>query len=85
VGIGLAYQKRSNDDFQFRYKKDDKPLPPISVPNEAKFEKPVFVSLRAGVEGKIYRNLSWTVDVNAQRGATNRQTLMSHLGLKYAF
>jgi Outer membrane protein beta-barrel domain len=85
VGIGLAYQKRSNDDFQFRYKKDNKPLPPISVPNEAKFEKPVFVSLRAGIEGKIYRRLGWSIDVNAQRGATNRQAFMSHLGVKYAF
>jgi Outer membrane protein beta-barrel domain len=85
VGIGLAFQKRSDDDFQFRYKKDGKSLPPISVPNDAKFEKPVFISLRAGIEGKIYNRLSWSVDINAQRGAVNRQVFMSHLGVKYAF
>jgi hypothetical protein len=85
VGIGLAFQKRSNDDFQFRYKKDNKELPPIAVPNEAKFEHPIFLSVRAGVEGKIYHRLSWSVDLNAQRGVRDRQTLMTHLGLKYAF
>jgi hypothetical protein len=85
VGIGLAFQKRSNDDFQFRYRKDNKTLPPIAVPNDAKFEKPLFLSVRAGVEGKIYQRLGWSVDVNAQRGATNRNALMCHLGLKYAF
>ncbi|MDZ7878393.1 MAG: hypothetical protein U5L45_12015 [Saprospiraceae bacterium] len=85
VGIGLAYQKRANDDLQFRYKKDNKSLPPIAVPNEAKFEKPVYLSFRAGLEGKIYKGLSWSVDVNAERGAMNRKTFMSHLGLKYAF
>jgi hypothetical protein len=85
VGIGLAYQKRSNDDFQFRYKKDNKTLPPIAVPNENKFDKPIFLSVRAGIEGKIYRRLNWSVDVNAQRGVTDRKALMTHLGLKYAF
>jgi hypothetical protein len=84
IGLGLAYQKRSNDGFEFVYKKDNNKLPPIAVPNETKFDKPLFISLRAGLEGKIYRRLSWSVDVNGQRGVSYGQTWSSHFGLKYA-
>ncbi len=84
IGLGLAYQKRSNDGFELVYKKDNNKLPPITVPNETKFDKPLFISLRAGLEGKIYRRLSWSVDVNGQRGVSYGQTWSSHFGLKYA-
>ena len=80
IGIGLAYQGRSNDEFQYRFKKDNTPLPPVNEPNDEQFRKPISFGIRAGVEGKIYRRLSWSVDVNAQRSTT----LSSHIGLKYA-
>ena len=80
IGIGLAYQGRSNDEFQYRFKKDNTHLPPVNEPNDEQFRKPISFGIRAGVEGKIYRRLSWSVDVNAQRS----MTLSSHIGLKYA-
>jgi hypothetical protein len=78
VGIGFGYQKRLKDDFEYDFRKGNASLP-LSIPNENKLDKPIFVSLRAGVDGKIYRRLNWSFDVNAQRG----NTLSSHLGLKY--
>ena len=80
IGIGLVYEGRSNDEFQYRFKKDNTPLPPVSEPNDEKFRKPISLGIRAGVEGKIYRRLGWSIDVNAQRS----MTLSSHIGLKYA-
>lgn len=80
IGIGLVYQGRSNDEFQYRFKKDNTPLPPVNEPNDEQFRKSISLSIRAGVEGKIYRRLSWSFDINAQRSTT----LSSHIGLKYA-
>ena len=80
IGLGLAYQKRMNDGFEYEFKKNGNRVPPIFEHNDGKFNVPVSLGLRAGVEGKIYRRFGWSVDINAQRGAT----LSSHLGLKYA-
>ena len=70
--------ERLKDDFQYDFRKGTASLP-ISIPNENKLDKPIFVSVRAGVDGKIHRRLNWSFDINAQRG----NTLSSHLGLKY--
>ena len=80
IGIGLVYQKRLNDGFEYEFKKNGNPVPPIFERNDGKFNVPVSLGLRAGMEGKIYRRFGWSVDINAQRGAT----LSSHIGLKYA-
>ena len=79
IGIGLAYQTRSNDEFEYKLKKGNDVLKP-RTDNDKPFKSPLFLNIRAGVEGKIYRRLSWSVDVNAQRSTT----LSSHIGLKYA-
>jgi hypothetical protein len=84
IGIGAAYQMRSVDNLEYNYTTNNGELPVISTPNNVKFDKPFSISLRAGVEGKIYRRLSWSINLDAQRGATNRQTFSSHFGLKYA-
>lgn len=80
IGIGLVYQGRTNDEFQYSFKRGNIPLPAVNEPNDTKLTKPFAVGFRAGVEGKIYRRLSWSVDINAQRATT----LSSHIGLKYA-
>lgn len=79
IGIGLAYQKQTDDEFEYKFKKAGK-ITPVREPNESGFNKPISLSIRAGVEGKIYRRLGWSLDVNAQ----GRNTLSSHIGLKYA-
>ncbi len=84
MGLGIAFQKRFNDDLEFRYKRNNLDLPPISQPNDKPFDAPFSLSLRAGVEGKIYRRLSWAFDINGQGGMKNSQVWITHLGLKYA-
>jgi hypothetical protein len=84
IGVGIAFQKRLNDDLEFKYKKNNIELPPISTPNDDKFNKPISLSLRVGVEGKLYRRLGWSIDINAQGGMRNSQALSTHFGLKYA-
>jgi hypothetical protein len=84
IGLGAAYQMRSVDNLEYDYTTNNGELPTISTPNDVKFDKPFSLSLRAGVEGKIYRRLSWSINLDAQKGATNRQTFSSHFGLKYA-
>ena len=79
IGIGLAYQKRSNDEFEYKLKKGNEVLTPRAA-NDKPFKSPLSLNIRAGVEGKIYRRLSWSFDINAQRSTT----LSSHIGLKYA-
>ncbi len=80
IGLGLAYQERLNDGFEYEFKKNGNSVSPIFERNDDKFNVPVSLGLRAGVEGKIYRRFGWSVDINAQRGTT----LSSHIGLKYA-
>ena len=80
IGLGLVYQRRLNDGFEYGFKKNGDPVPRIFESNERSFDLPVSLGIRAGVEGKIYRRFGWSVDINAQRGTT----LSSHIGLKYA-
>ncbi len=84
IGLGLAYQTRLDDDFQFDFKENNVSVAQISVQNDAKFDKPFSVGLRAGIEGNLYRRLSWSVNIGGQKGGTNKQTWSSHFGLKYA-
>ena len=79
IGVGLAYQTRSNDEFEYKLRKGNDIISPRSA-NDKPFKSPLSLDIRAGVEGKIYRRLSWSFDVNAQRSTT----LSSHIGLKYA-
>ncbi len=80
IGIGLAYQKRLNDGFEYEFKRNGNTVPSFFERNNDKFNVPASLSLRVGLEGKIYRRFGWSVDINAQRGTT----LSSHIGLKYA-
>lgn len=80
IGLGLAYQERLNDGFEFQFKRNGNRVPPIFERNDDKFNVPISLGIRAGVEGKLYRRFGWSVDINAQRGVT----LSSHVGLKYA-
>jgi hypothetical protein len=78
IGIGLGYEKRVNDAWVFKFKNNNSEQR-ISVPNQEKFNRPISLGLRAGIEGKIYQRLGWSVNINAQ----GRNTLSGHFGLKY--
>ncbi len=89
LGFGLAYSWKSKKEIEFEYKNNDKskpPLPPYAIPNYDKDQSPYYFSLRAGVEGKIYKRLSWSANITSQLRLNSKtnQIWGSQMGLAYA-
>lgn len=87
VGFGLSYNLQTQNNIEFEFKKPGKPNYPIAIRNEdPDINKPVFLSLRAGAMGKIYRRLGWSVNLGKElpfNGKTN-QLLSGQIGLSYS-
>ncbi len=89
LGFGLAYSWKTKKEIEFEYKNNDKskpPLPPYAIPNYDKDQSPYYFSLRAGVEGKIYKRLSWSANITSQLRLNSKtnQIWGSQVGLAYA-
>lgn len=88
LGFGITYQWQTKNDiqYQFKSKNPSRPNIPIPIHNDEDEDSPYFLSLRAGVEGKIYRRLGWSVNITNQLrldGNKNNQVWSGQLGLVY--
>jgi hypothetical protein len=89
LGFGLAYKWKTKKDIAFEYKNNDPnkpPLPPFAIQDDIKDQSPYYFSLRAGVEGKIYKRLSWSANITSQLRLNSKtnQIWGSQVGLAYA-
>lgn len=89
VGMGLQYEITTKDDIEYQFKSPRNPTIPVSVHNDKKTmvkSSPIYLSLRAGLSGTIYKRVGWSLDVTKDmpfNGTINR-TLSGHIGLIYA-
>ncbi len=89
VGMGLVYQITTKDDIEYQFKSPRNPTIPVSVRNDKKpmvKPNPIYLSLRAGLSGTIYKRMGWSLDVTKDmpfRGISEKP-LSGHIGLTYA-